>query len=370
MVHSDSLAGSFPQPRSVELINYSASFVSPFVFAGGEIKQRNGVYLRIRTADGVEGLGESAPLAPFSSECLADLQRAARTLIPLLQETPPPASFAEIQSSLDEIPALSEFPTLRFGVESAWCDLAAKQASLSVARFITPAASEKVPVNGVLTGDIPKFLEQLAAGLNRGVTTFKLKVGSADYRHDAARLQAIRDRAPSISLRLDANQAFNSLDTAIRHLEPLAKFKIDYVEDPLASPNEGELKDFSAITGIPVAIDIPLRDPAAAAQAITRGEVAVLVIKPSLIGGIGRTLDLAKAAQASGIKCVVTSLLESSIGLAACLHTAAALGDMVSPCGLLTEGLFSQQRSTLEVEGGCLKLPQSFGLGVDLISVG
>ena len=139
-------------------------------------------------------------------------------------------------------------------------------------------------------------------------------------------------------IRVDANGAWN-LDEAEHAVHALAEFDLEYVEQPCATVEElAELRRRVKYLGIPIAADESVRkaeDPLAVARA---GAADLLVIKAQPLGGVRRALEI--VAQA-GLPAVVSSALDTSVGLAMGAALAAALADLDYDCGLGTAALFT-----------------------------
>lgn len=174
-----------------------------------------------------------------------------------------------------------------------------------------------------------------------GCRTVKVKVAERGQvlADDVARVRAVREAlGPEGRLRIDANGAWN-LDEAEHALHALAEFDLEYVEQPCASIDElAELRRRIHYMGIPVAADESVRkadDPLAVARA---GAADILVIKAQPLGGTRRALRLVAEA---GLPAVVSSALDTSVGLSMGVALAAALPQLEYDCGLGTASLFA-----------------------------
>lgn len=166
-----------------------------------------------------------------------------------------------------------------------------------------------------------------------GCATAKVKVGVGD---DRARVEAVRDALGDAGrLRIDVNGTWD-VDTAVRRLRELARYDVEYVEQPVA-----DLSDFARLRAkvdVPLAADESVRlapDPLHI-SGIAAADVVILKVQP--LGGVWRCLHVAEAA---GKPAVVSSAVETSVGLAAGLALAAALPDLAGACGLGTMSLLA-----------------------------
>jgi o-succinylbenzoate synthase len=188
---------------------------------------------------------------------------------------------------------------------------------------------------------IPRVASDVAArmAVAAGCRTVKVKVGDPGGEE---RVRAVREAAgAAVHLRVDANGAWD-LEEAIRCLDRLARYDIEMVEDPV--PTLDELARLRRRCSIPVAAESPIRTIADVAEMRRLEAADVLVIKPQRIGGIVAAL---RAAELAGIPVVVSSALETSVGLAACLAVAAALPASPYAHGIGTASLLAEDVTAL-----------------------
>ncbi|MGJ6980056.1 o-succinylbenzoate synthase [Aestuariimicrobium soli] len=204
--------------------------------------------------------------------------------------------------------------------------------------FPTPVRS-RVEVNCTVPVTTPERAQQLV--VEQGCRTAKVKV--ADPRSDLAadhdRLRAVREALGSSGrVRIDANGAW-SVDDALEAITRFRDVNLEYVEQPCATVEElAELRVRLARAGIdvPIAADESIRrsgDPERVV-ALDAADIAVLKVQP--LGGVRRCLELAERL---GLPVVVSSALETSVGLAMGVALAAALPDLPYACGLNTATL-------------------------------
>ena len=220
----------------------------------------------------------------------------------------------------------------------AWAQ-AAREAAVD--GFPAPVR-DRVPVNVTVPACDPQTAHDLVSA--SGCTTAKVKVAERGQyvAEDVARLEAVRDAlGPSGKLRIDANGAW-SVPDALTRIQLLARFDLEYVEQPCASVEElARLRRELARRGlsIPIAADESIRrsgDPERVAE-LEAADIAVLKVQP--LGGVRRCLELADTL---GLPVVVSSALESSVGLRAGVALAACLPDLPYACGLNTAALFTR----------------------------
>jgi O-succinylbenzoate synthase len=185
---------------------------------------------------------------------------------------------------------------------------------------------------------VPAVGPEVAAGLvlESGAGTAKVKVGEPGQtpEEDEKRLEAVREAlGPQGKIRIDVNATWD-LDTATERIAALARFDLEYVEQPVSTLEE--MVELKRRIDVPLAADELVRlrpDPLEVAE---MGAADVLVVKVQPLGGVTRTLDLAARA---GIPVVVSSALETSVGIYSGLLVASLLPDLPFACGLGTVAL-------------------------------
>ena len=208
-----------------------------------------------------------------------------------------------------------------------------------------------VPVNAtvpaVAAAEVPGVLARFP-----GCTTAKVKVAQAgqSLADDVARVAAVRAAlGPTGRVRVDANGAW-SLAEARRALEALAPYDLEYAEQPCAA-----LEDLAALrgSGVLIAADESVRKASDPLEVARLGAADVVVLKVAPLGGVRPALDVARAC---GLPVVVSSALDTSVGIAAGVALAAALPDLPYACGLATVSLMAADvvRDPLDGRGGSL----------------
>ena len=159
-------------------------------------------------------------------------------------------------------------------------------------------------------------------------TTVKVKVAEGD---DFSRVEAVRDAlGPAGRIRVDANGAWD-IESAERNIKRLARFDLEYVEQPVATVEE--MAALRRRIDIPIAADESIRNSADPSRVKKLEAADVVVLKVQPLGGVRTALRIAEEV---GLPAVVSSALETSIGLAAGLALAGTLPELPFACGLGT----------------------------------
>ena len=210
---------------------------------------------------------------------------------------------------------------------------------------------DTIGVNVTVPAVGPSQAHALVAG--SGCRTAKVKVaqqgqGDAD---DIARVEAVRDAlGPAGRIRVDVNGAWD-VDHARRMLAALAPFGLEYAEQPCATLDE--LAALRRLVDVPLAADESIRRAEDPLRVRAAGAADIVVLKAAPLGGVRAALEIAAAC---GLPVVVSSAVESSVGLAAGAALAAALPDLPYDCGLATMSLLTGDVTAdpLAASGGML----------------
>jgi o-succinylbenzoate synthase len=365
--------------KNVKIWQYSIPLRTPLITSKSTLVKRQGFIVRAETNSDLVGYGEIAPLEGFSRESLDEARRAVFSLQRRLEGQPIPLEPSALRTSYvgrggDRL----SLPSVPFGIETLLADLAAQAAGVSLSRWYNPQASGRVPVNAILSGSRAEIKEQLSHMLPRGYRAYKLKVGVDTDERELEKIAYLRDTlGDSINIRLDANRALG-YDQAVKFLAGATQFKIEYIEEPLHANLFNRLGDLRAESQVPIALDESLSDHSVGKatwslrertlQLVDWDAMDVVVIKPMLAGGFCEVMELARDLSRTNVKMVISSAIETGVGLTAALYLAASLGDIVLPCGLDTLGLLADSliNHSLSVENGCISVPTERGLGITI----
>ena len=197
-----------------------------------------------------------------------------------------------------------------------------------------PPVRADIPVNVTVPAVGPEQAHAIVAG--SGCRTAKVKVAERGQplRADTARVEAVRDALGSGgAIRVDANGAWD-VGQAQRALRALGRFGLEYAEQPCATL--GELAELRRRVDVPLAADESIRRAEDPLTVRATGSCDIVVLKAQPLGGVRAALAVAEAC---GLPVVVSSAVETSVGLAAGVAFAAALPELRYACGLATMSL-------------------------------
>ncbi|MDT5094970.1 MAG: o-succinylbenzoate synthase [Mycobacterium sp.] len=194
-----------------------------------------------------------------------------------------------------------------------------------------PTRRDRIPVNATIPAVAP---EQVPDLLRRfpGTRTAKVKVAEPgqSLRDDVARVDAVRALVPTV--RVDANGGWN-VDEAVAAAAALGP--LEYIEQPCKTVEE--LAEVRRRIDIPVAADESIRKADDPLRVVRAGAADIAVLKVAPLGGMSALLAIAEQID---IPVVISSALDSAVGIATGLRTAAALPSLHHACGLGTGQLF------------------------------
>ncbi len=214
----------------------------------------------------------------------------------------------------------------------------------------------RIPVNATLPAVAPELVVKTLAPFG-DFRTVKIKVAEKGQTPgiDVDRIVAVRNNFPEAKIRLDANGGW-SVDLAFSFIKALNGNGINpqYVEQPCATIAELALlraKLAEANLPVKIAADESIRRVSDPLEVSRAGAADIIVLKAAPLGGIERALSIAEE---SGLPVVVSSALDSSVGLSMGAHLAAALPRLEFDCGLGTAALLAGDvtREPLKPENG------------------
>ena len=347
----------------IEIFLFDIPLASPFRIAIGEMKAANDLLVRIRTDQGVIGLGEACPFPPITGETQATNAAAARSIRDLLIGKDPLA----IDGLLREIgPLVHSNPSAVAAFDMALHDILGKVAGLPLFRLL--GGTKNVFETDITTS--LDTLENMTAESKKyadmGYKTLKVKVG-LEPDEDFARLSAIRAAVgPKVAIRIDANQGWTVPQAvyALRKMEPLG---IEFCEQPVLASDTAGLKAVRSQSPIAIMADEALFGPADAIKLIRAEACDTFNIKVMKAGGLLNSIRIAHIADAANMRCMVGCMLESKLALTAAAHVVASQANIVyADLDGNSEHVEDPIVDGMTVKAGTLTLPEKPGLGCDV----
>ncbi|EPF15962.1 o-succinylbenzoate synthase [Cedecea davisae] len=298
--------------RSAALWRFQIPMEAGVVLRDQRLKQREGLVVRLTQGDAI-GWGEISPLPGFSREALPEAQEQAQ-------------GWLEHWLAGGDV-ALPGLASVAFGLSCALAELKGE---------LPQAANYRAAP--LCTGDPDELIIALAD--MPGEKVAKVKVGLYEAVRDGMVVNLLLEAVPDLQLRLDANRSWTPLKAQqfAKYVNPAHRSRIEFIEEPCKTRDQS--REFSRETGIAIAWDESLREDDFIFAA-EPGVVAV-VIKPTLTGSLEKVRRQVAAAHQLGQKVVISSSIESSLGLTQLARIAAWLTPDAIP-GLDTLSLMQAQ---------------------------
>lgn len=352
---------------TAEVIPYALPFRQPYVTARGRLEQREMVLLRLRSEEGVVGLGEAVPLSLRGGATLVTVVRELEALTQLDS-----LSEADVEAATSTLSAPARCAAL-----TALLDLRSRRVGDDTGARLsfvpdsetednrTPDGLGGIACNATLVAGEPRAVaEDAAAWAAEGFSTFKLKLGASE---DVEQVRAVREAVgPAARIRVDANEAWD-VETAAAVLAELEPLEIELAEQPVGSLEQ--LAELAKATSIPLAADESVTSCEEAERAVALGACEFTGIKLSKVGGPEEAVAIADVLPA-----YLSSALDGPVGIAAAAQVATTLAESEHPerldlaHGLATQRLFAETVAATECElrDGRLHPPPGPGLGVEI----
>jgi len=333
------------------------------VAAGGQAGQY--VYVRIESAGGQAGWGETIALPSWSYETVESIVSTVEKHLAPMVIGRSPFDQAWFQKRFDEAltPAVSQgFPFAKAAVQMATLDLAGQIAGLPLHRLLGGKLRETAPLTFALSIDAPEKMAEAARALE-ALTCLKVKV-SGDPKLDGERLRAVARARPDVDLWIDANQSYRPihLESFVRQAEEIAQVKC--IEQPVKSTDWLGMKRARERTRLPVAIDEGCFSAQDVARLARLEACDLVVLKIAKSAGLFGCLRSAAVADAHGLGLLGSGLTEAGIGFAASVHLYSTMDLLLPPelngprflADLFVDGL--------QIRGNTVAVPDAPGLGV------
>jgi O-succinylbenzoate synthase len=228
-------------------------------------------------------------------------------------------------------------------------------------KALSPALRESIPINATVPASNNEAEIEQILSWYPGVDTVKIKVGTG-IKEDLARIKAVRKYLPKAKIRIDVNGSW-SVKEALSNISAIYEVTgdlLEYVEQPVASLDElKQLKEGMSVD-VKIAGDEVLRKAKDPFAISLYGAIDILMLKVSPLGGIKRAMDLASHHK---LPVVISSALESAVGISYGLALAARVPNLDYACGLGTSALFKQDVSDIPIVNGAIK---ATGYPIDL----
>lgn len=350
---------------------------TPFRTALRTVDAVHDVVVRIDTDARLAGHGSAAATPPITGETHASIIAAiGQHLAPALAGEPcddpgscPGQALARLCARVQG--AIARNTSAKAAVDMALHDLFAQRAGMPLVRMLGGHAPATLSTDLTISVDgVDTMVADAVAAVARGFTALKVKLGR-EPAQDVERVRAVHAAvAGRATLRLDPNQGWTAAHAVqVMHALERAGIVPELLEQPVPAHDLDGLAHVAARIAAPVMADESVFDAAQALEIARRGAAAILNIKLMKAGGIGPALAIAGIAREHGLRCMMGCMLESSVGVAAAAHVAAAMPDVVAWIDLDGPSLatFDPVRGGTVFDGPRIRIPDAPGLGIAAI---
>ena len=335
--------------ESIDTIIVDLPTIRPHKLAMHTMQNQTLVIIRVRCADGIEGIGESTTIGGLSygNESPDSIKiNIDRHFAPLLigQDA------SNINAAMLRLERSIRGNTFaKSGIESALLDALGKRLNLPVSELLGGRVRDALPVAWTLaSGNTEQDIAEAEKMLDlRRHRIFKLKIGAGEVGRDLAHVIAIKKAlGERASVRVDVNQAWDEA-VALRACKVLGDNGIDLIEQPISRNNRGGMARLNLSSPAPIMADESIECVEDAFNLAREGAASVFALKIAKNGGPRAVLRTAAIAEAAGIGLYGGTMLEGGIGTLASAHAFLTLNklawdtELFGPL-LLTEDILTE----------------------------
>ena len=349
--------------RDVEIFPFNLQEKVPIKISLPTPLTMDNVFVRLRTEDGVTGVGEASPYSAVTSETQQTAVAMGRTLADLVRGRDP----FTIARIVDDMDVLSpDSPSIKAAFEMALWDICGKIANLPICCLLGKYRDSFETDKTIFIESPPAMAEAAREVVRQGFRTIKVKVGESPEK-DIERLRAVREAVGNdIALRIDANQGWTPAE-AVRSLRGIENYHIQACEQPVPHWDMEGLRYVRDHSSVPIMADESVHSPHDAIEAVRKNAVDLINIKLMKTGGILNAVRVAQISAAAGIQCMLGCMNETSLGLTAAAHVIASQKNLIYAD--LDSFLFAVSNPIIggmEIKQGVVYLPTAPGLGLDI----
>ncbi len=258
-------------------------------------------------------------------------------------------------------------PAAKAAVDIACYDLMGKASGQPVYNLLGGQSKEHLSYPRVLSIESPDIMAQKAQeAVEAGYGSLKLKVGAGNAQLDVDRILAVREKVgPDMPIRVDVNQGWKSVGTAVAAIRQLETAGISWIEQPIRMGDIRGLAEVRKKTAVPIMADETVQSMEDLLEIIRLDAADVINIKLMKCGGIFHAVQMAKTAEAAGMLCQIGSMVESSVASSAGYHAAMSRVNIEST-ELTGPLLYSEEIGDLRYEHPYVLLSGKPGLGIEI----
>jgi len=289
----------------------------PFTISRGTMDSAENVVVTVRDDEGTQGVGAAAPSSHYG-ETADTVEAVLPDLLDVVEEVGDPHQLDRIERRMAE--TVERNPAARCAVSIALHDLVCKRLDVPLYRYWGLDPDDAVATTYTIGIDsAEKMREKTETAVERGHEKLKVKVGTD---RDEEIVSTVRDAAPDATIRVDANEAWSPRE-AVRKIDALAAYDLEFVEQPVPAGNPEGLKFVRERSALPIAADESCITLSDVPQIADKADIANL--KLMKCGGLREAERMIHAARAHGMEVMLGCMVESNAAIAAAAHLAPLL---------------------------------------------
>lgn len=361
---------SHPRIEQVETFLVDLPTIRPHQLSMTTMSGQTLMIVRIRTSDGVVGVGEGTTIGGLSygAESPEGMKLTIDTYITPLLLSADPNRVGATMAQINKAVRANHFA--KCAVETALLDALGHRTGLALSDLLGGRTHDRLPIAWTLaSGDTGKDIAEAEEMLQRRRhRVFKLKIGRGEAAKNIAHVakikRALGDRA---SVRVDVNQAWSEA-TAAKSIRALEDAGCDLVEQPIALANREGMARLAAGAHVAIMADESLHGPESAFDFAAHAAADVFAVKIAQSGGLFAANRVAAIAQAAGIGLYGGTMLEGAVGTIAAAHLFATFPQMEWGTELFGPLLLTEEILTepLDYSEFSLAVPTGPGHGITL----
>jgi len=355
----------------IEIIPYRVPNRTTHRIATLTLSALDNILVRIRTDEGLEGIGEAVSEAKWNSTVREAHEALLREYLAPAVVGMDPLDINGIWRKMDEV--VNGQYSAKAGIDVALHDLIGKALGIPLWQYLGGAYRTEIEVEGPGFGigfmEPAQATEFALEATRRGCRQIEVKGGHpAGWQHDIEVVRAVWEACgPNISLKVDVTEAY-SYKVALKTLPKLREFGVEWVEQPLPRHQLGDLARLRAAVSVGIMLEESLGHPADVIRIADLGAADALHVKVPMLGGITMSRHIAVVCQAAGIGVQAGSSTPSGVGLAAVHQFAAVVPNLVRGChgSPLARAVDDIVIDPVEAYADKIRLSPAPGLGVEV----
>ncbi|HJO95917.1 MAG TPA: o-succinylbenzoate synthase [Victivallales bacterium] len=310
--------------HNFKINKFSLPLIKTLNIKGTLLKERSGIIIELIDNEGYSGRGEISPLPGFSRETLCSaIIQTEKIKEKLLFSSIPVKGEALLDSLYLFTKNFNLFPSVVFGLETAIINLISSKTGQSFHQFLSDSFNNKIYINALIDKLDSSVFSQFSYLYKSGYRTIKIKLGKNDPDVEIRMIKELNKvYRGKVKLRFDANAVWNYSE-ALYYIKSLKNIEsLEYIEEPLKDTSL--LMKLVRDTDAPIALDENLQSFYSNYPNYLN-IINAFVLKPTILGGIRKTMQLVKLSEKIGAVCVISDTFQSGLGVNTLINISSAI---------------------------------------------